>query len=417
MKDFKHIKADFPIFSHKLGLVYLDSGATSLKPLSVIAKEVEYYRQYSANVFRGVYEMSERATEEYEQARQWTARFIHAKPEEVIFTRNTTESINLIMYSLGRQVISKDSEIVTTLMEHHSNFVPWQQFAFENGAIFKVIDVDENGYLSLFEKSGQVNLHEFKKIITPKTAIFAFTAVSNVLGTINPVKAITEAAKKINPEIIVVIDAAQAAPHMPIDVMEWGADFVAFSSHKMLGPTGVGVLWGKESLLRQADPFLYGGDMIREVTIAQTTFQETPHKFEAGTPHIAGVIAFGETIKYLMKVGMDNIRHHEKELFAYGIKKMETEFGDQIKILGPANPEDHAGILAFTFDGYHPHDIAQILDEQQIAVRAGHHCAMPLHEAYGLGATTRASFHIYNDESDIDKMVEGLKRVEEILRK
>lgn len=223
MKDFKHIKADFPIFSHKLGLVYLDSGATSLKPLSVIAKEVEYYRQYSANVFRGVYEMSERATEEYEQARQWTARFIHAKPEEVIFTRNTTESINLIMYSLGRQVISKDSEIVTTLMEHHSNFVPWQQFAFENGAIFKVIDVDENGYLSLFEKSGQVNLHEFKKIITPKTAIFAFTAVSNVLGTINPVKAITEAAKKINPEIIVVIDAAQAAPHMPIDVMEWGA--------------------------------------------------------------------------------------------------------------------------------------------------------------------------------------------------
>ncbi len=417
MKDFKNIRADFPIYSHKPGLVYLDSGATSLKPISVIAKEVEYYRQYSANVFRGVYEMSERATAEYEQAREWTARFINAQTEEIIFTRNTTESINLIMYALGRQIITKDSEIVTTVMEHHSNFVPWQQLAFENGAVFKVIDVDDQGYLSLFEKSGEINLHEFKKIITPKTAILAFTAVSNVLGTINPVKEIATAAKKINPAIVIIVDAAQAAPHMGVDVQDWGVDFVAFSSHKMLGPTGVGVLWGKKELLAQADPFLYGGDMIKEVTIGETTFQNAPHKFEAGTPHIAGVIAFGETVKYLMKIGMDSIRDHEQKLFAYAQQALKSHFQDSVRILGPQDDKDHAGIVAFTFEGYHSHDIAQILDEKQIAVRAGHHCAMPLHEAYGLSATTRASFHIYNDEEDIDKMIEGLKRVEEILKK
>lgn len=417
MKDFKNIRADFPIYSHKPGLVYLDSGATSLKPISVIAKEVEYYRQYSANVFRGVYEMSERATAEYEQAREWTARFINAQTEEIIFTRNTTESINLIMYALGRQIITKDSEIVTTVMEHHSNFVPWQQLAFENGAVFKVIDIDDQGYLSLFEKSGEINLHEFKKIITPKTAILSFTAVSNVLGTINPVKAIAAAAKKINPEIIIVVDAAQAAPHMAIDVLDWGVDFVAFSSHKMLGPTGVGILWGRKEILQQSDPFLYGGDMIKEVTIGETTFQNAPHKFEAGTPHIAGVIAFGETVKYLMKIGMDSIRDHEQKLFIYAQQELRSHFQDRIRILGPHDAKDHAGIVAFTFEGYHPHDIAQILDEKQIAVRAGHHCAMPLHEAYGLSATTRASFHMYNDEDDIDKMIEGLKRVEEILRK
>ncbi len=417
MKDFKNIRADFPIYSHKPGLVYLDSGATSLKPITVIAKEVEYYRQYSANVFRGVYEMSERATAEYEQAREWTARFINAQTEEIIFTRNTTESINLIMYALGRQIITKDSEIVTTVMEHHSNFVPWQQLAFENGAVFKVIDVDDRGYLSLFEKSGEINVHEFKKIITPKTAILAFTAVSNVLGTINPVKEIAAAAKKINPEIIIIVDAAQAAPHMAVDVQDWGVDFVAFSSHKMLGPTGVGVLWGRKALLAQADPFLYGGDMIKEVTIGETTFQNAPHKFEAGTPHIAGVIAFGETVKYLMKIGMDSIRDHEQKLFAYAQQALKSHFQDRIRILGPHDAKDHGGIVAFTFEGYHPHDIAQILDEMQIAVRAGHHCAMPLHEAYGLSATTRASFHIYNDEEDIDKMIEGLKRVEEILKK
>ena len=282
MLDIKTIKKQFPIFQNQPGLVYLDSSATSLKPKLMINKLREYYEEYSANVFRGIYPISEKATEEFEETRRLTAKFINAnRSEEIVFTRNTTESLNLLAYTLTK----KNDEIVTTIMEHHSNFVPWQILAGKVGAVFKVIDINEEGYLDLESDS-------IKKIITKKTKIFTLTYVSNVLGTINPIKQIIEEAKKINPKIVVIVDAAQAVPHLKIDVRDLGADFVVFSSHKMLGPTGVGVLWGKEELLREMDPFIYGGEMIDEVSVNRSTFKQPPHKFEAGTPSIGEVIAF-----------------------------------------------------------------------------------------------------------------------------
>lgn len=403
MFDPKTIKKDFPIFQNDPTLVYLDSGATSLKPKQVIDKITEYYNQYSANVFRGIYKISERATEEYEKTREVTAKFINAQnPEEIIFTRNATESLNLIAYSLGRGIIDANSEIVTTIMEHHSNFVPWQMLATENGATFKIIDVDEKGYLA--------NLDKLNQIITGRTKILALTYVSNVLGTINPVKEIIQKAKKINPNIIVVVDAAQAVPHMKIDVKDLGCDFLVFSSHKMFGPTGVGVLWGKYNLLDAMYPFLYGGEMIEEVSVEKTVFKKPPLKFEAGTPNIADVIAFKEAISYMENIGMENIRAHEKEITEYGINRLNEEFEKKIKILGPDKIQDRGGIIAFTFEKIHPHDIAQILDEDNVAIRAGYHCAMPLHAYFGISASARISLHIYNDRDDIDKLVESLKK-------
>lgn len=405
--DIKSIKKDFPIFSHHPNLIYLDSTATSLKPQVVIDKEIEYYEKYSANVFRGVYKISEKATEEYEETRVVVSQFIHAnKPEEIIFTRSTTESLNLVAYSLGRKIIGEGDEIVTTIMEHHSNFVSWQQLALENGAIFKVIDLDEEGYLEL---------RNLEKIILKKTKIFALTYVSNVLGTINPIKEIVKAVKSINPKVIVVVDAAQAVPHMKVDVQDLGCDFLAFSSHKMLGPTGVGVLWGRYELLDEMFPFNFGGEMIQEVYIDKTIFKRPPHKFEAGTPHIAGVIALKEAIKYLNVVGLELIQKHEKALMSYCINTMIHSFGNRIKILGPKDVEDRGGIIAFTFANFHPHDIAQILDENEICIRAGHHCAMPLHNRLGINASARVSFYIYSTKDDIDKLVEGFKKVARVL--
>ncbi len=416
----QHIKNDFPLFKKYPDLVYLDSTATSLKPNPVIAKITEYYSEYSANIFRGVYELSEKATREYEESRDAVASFINARNRnEIVFTRNTSESLNLIAYSLGRKILREGDEIVTTVMEHHSNFVPWQILAGEVGADFKVIGIDKEGHLNLYENSelGIQNdeLKMLKKIITKKTKILALTYVSNVLGTINPVKEIIGEAKKINPHIITVVDAAQAVPHMRVDVQDLGCDFLAFSSHKTLGPTGVGVLWGTYALLDSMYPFQYGGEMVEEVHIDRTTFQKPPHKFEAGTPHIAGVIGLKTAAEYLQKIGFGLIRKHEKELTALTIKYLKQEFGEKISIIGPKDIEKRGGIVAFSFGMYHPHDVAQILDEYHIAVRAGHHCAMPLHTALGLSATARASFYIYNDKQDVEKLVEGLKKVEGIL--
>jgi len=400
------LKKNFPILNSNPNLVYLDSTATSLKTKSVIDKLVEYYSQYSANIFPGVYKISEKATEEYEKTRQIVAGFINAKSEnEIIFTRNTTESINLIAYSLGRKMVEKNDEVLTTIMEHHSNFVPWQVLANENGSVFKILDIDDKGYLT----------GDLEKIITKKTKIFALAYISNVLGTINPIKEIVRIVKKINPRIITIVDAAQATPHLKVDVQDLGCDFLAFSSHKMLGPTGVGVLWGREELLKEMFPFNFGGEMISEVYLNKTVFKEPPHKFEAGTPSIGEVIAFKEAIKYLMSVGMDKVREHEKNLTLQCFKTLKSEFGKKIKIFGPEDVNDRGGVIAFSFKGYHPHDIASILDEQGICVRAGHHCAMPLHNRLKADATVRASFYIYNDEKDIDKLLEGLKRVEKIL--
>lgn len=407
MIDAKTLKKDFPIFKNNPDLIYLDSAATSLKPKSVIDKLKEYYEKYSSNIYRGIYKISERATKEYEDVREITAAFINAKrSEEIIFTRNTTESINLTAYSLGRKILEKGDEIVTTIMEHHSNFVPWQQLALENGVIFKIIDINDEGYL---------DLNGLGQIITKKTKILALTYVSNVLGTINPIKKIVREAKKINPNLTVIVDAAQAIPHMKINIQDLGCDFLVFSSHKMFGPTGVGVLWGKYKLLDQMFPFQYGGEMIEEVYLDKTIFKKPPHKFEAGTPHIAGVIAFGEAIKYLNTFGFDNIRKLEEELLLYCFKSLKQAFGREVKIFGPKNIEDRGGVISFSLFNYHPHDIAQILDEENIAIRAGHHCAMPLHERLEVNSTARTSFYIYNSKEDVDKLINGLKKVTKLL--
>lgn len=408
-----NIKNLFPIYKNQPNLVYLDSTATSLKPRSVVDKIKEYYEEYSANVFRGIYPMSEKATMEFEETRTVVSKFISANnSNEIVFTRNATESLNLLAYSLGRKIVESGDEIVTTIMEHHSNFVPWQVLSSEVGAVFKIIDIDDEGHLDL-EKD---KLKTLKQIITKKTKILALTYVSNVLGTVNPIKEIVSFAKSINPNIIAIIDAAQAAPHLKIDVQDLGADFIVFSSHKMLGPTGVGVLWGKENLLKEMYPFMYGGDMISEVYIDKTIYKDPPHKFEAGTPAIGEIIAFKEAIKFLNEVGMKKISEHEKVLTKIAMERLTGTFGEEIKIYGPKNIEDHNGIVSFSFGKYHPHDVSQILADNGICVRAGHHCAMPLHTRLKLPATVRASFYIYNDEKDVERLVEGLKEVKKILK-
>lgn len=401
------IKQDFSIFDKNPNLTYLDSTATALKPKTVIDKLLEYYSSYSANIFRGVYQISEQATAEYEETRQLTADFINAKnKDEIIFTRNATESLNLIAYSLGRKILEKNDEVLTSIMEHHSNFVPWQVLCNEIGVIFKILDINDEGYLT----------GDLEKIITRKTKILALTYVSNTLGTINPIVEIITEAKRINPKIITIVDAAQAVPHMKVDVKVLGCDFLVFSSHKMLGPTGVGVLWGREEILKMMYPFMYGGEMINEVYINRAIFKDPPHKFEAGTPAIGEVIAFKEAIRYLQNIGMKKIRIHEKDLTRKCLIALKSNFGDKIKVFGPDNIENRGGVIAFKFGKYHPHDIASILDEENVAVRAGHHCAMPLHNRLGVKATVRASFYIYNDETDIEKLVDSLKKTEKILK-
>lgn len=404
MDEFKSIKEDFPIFKNNSNLIYLDSGATSLKPQSVVDAMSAYYSEYSANIKRGIYTISEKATEEYEKARETVAKFIGAETNEVIFTRNTTESLNLVMYSLGTNIVGKGDEVVVSIMEHHSNFVPWQQLCLNTGATFKIIELGFDFHLDIFNKS-KINL---KQVITKKTKILALTHVSNVLGTVNPIKEIVAQAKKINPEIIVVIDGAQAVPHMKVNVKELGCDFYAFSGHKMLGPTGIGVLWGKKELLESMEPFLFGGDMIAEVKLESTTFAEIPEKFEAGTPAIAEAIGLGASIKYLEGVDLNKIHEHEPKLAKVYKEKLTEGLGDKITFYGPKIPE--SGLLSFTIEGLHPHDIASILNEDSIAVRAGHHCAMQLHTSLGLTGTTRISLNIYNSEDEIDKVVESLSK-------
>lgn len=417
MLDVKKIKEDFKVFSYNPGYIYLDSTATSLKPSLVTQTLDAYYNEHTATIHRGVYRLSELITKKYEDARSAVAAFIHAsRSEEIVFTRNTTESINLIAYSLGRQIIEEGDEIVTSVMEHHSNFVPWQQLAFENGAVFKVIDIDDEGKLNIKnQKSKNGDIISLDAIIRRKTKILAITYVSNALGVINQVKEIIVAAKKINPQVITVVDAAQAAPHIKIDVQDLNCDFLVFSGHKMLGPTGTGILYGKYEILDRMDPFLYGGDMISEVTLEKTTFQKPPSKFEAGTPAIGEVLGLHAAIDYLNNLGLDAIHNHELSLVSYAHKVLTSEFRDTIKIVSSPD-EDRGGVVTFTFKNYHPHDVAQILDEEMIAIRAGHHCAMPLHKRLGLQASCRASFYIYNDKSDVEKLVQGLKKVEKILK-
>ena len=404
MFNTQQIKKDFPIFTLHPDLVYLDSAATSLKPRVVLDKLNEYYTQYSSNIHRGIYDIAEKATAEYEIARQKVAGFIHASPEEVIFTSGTTDSINLLSTSLGETIEAGD-EICVTIADHHSNFVPWQQLAFKKGATFRALPVED---VILIRQLAE-------KDLSPKTKILALPLISNTLGTIFPIKEIARKAKEINPDIYIIVDAAQSVPHRALDVQNLEADFVAFSGHKMVGPTGIGVLWGRREILERIPPYKFGGEMIESVSIEKTTFNTLPHKFEAGTPPIAQAIGLGASVDYLQSVGMNKIEEHEKALTSFARQELEREFGEKITIYGPAGTEDRGGLLSFTFGNYHAHDIAQILSEEHVAVRAGNHCTMPLHTALGVAATVRASFYLYNDESDVIKLINGLKRVVTIL--
>ncbi len=414
----KQIRDDFPIYYHNPDLVYLDSSATSLKPISVINKLNDYYKKYSANIHRGIYSLAEKASEEFEETRKIVSLFINAQdPDEIVFTKGTTEGLNLLAASLGENLDEGD-EIVTSIMEHHANFVPWQQLVQRSGAVLKIIGLNDRQELGIvtYDKSGKISV-DFQHIVKDRTKILTVTYISNTLGTINPVKEIIAAAKKINPEIITIVDAAQAVPHLEIDVRDLGCDFLVFSGHKMLGPTGVGVLWGKKKRLERMTPYQYGGDMIREVKLEETIFADVPHKFEAGTPSIAEIIALKEAIAYLKYYGFEAIAEHERKLTAKAITALQNEFGESLMILGPEEASRRAGIVTFTLNGVHPHDIAQILDEYSVCVRAGHHCTMPLHDSLGLAATARASFYIYNTEEDIDQLVIGLKKAVSLFKK
>lgn len=393
------IRDDFPLLRrtvHGKRLVYLDNAATSQKPRQVIDALVRYYTEYNANVHRGIYEIAEEATMRYEEARAKVARFIHARrPEEIVFTRSTTEAINLVAYAWGRANITAGDEIVLTEMEHHSNLVPWQLLAAEKQARLKFIP---------FDGSGVLQLDEYERLLTGRTKLVAVTHQSNVLGTINPVKEIARRAHAVGAKVLV--DGAQSAPHMPVDVQDLEVDFFAFSGHKMCGPTGAGAIWARYELLDAMPPFHGGGEMIMVVQLEKSTYKDPPHKFEAGTPNIADCIVWGDAVDYLQAIGMVAIREHEKALTAYALQRLPEVPG--ITLFGPTDLSQRGGAVAFGLDVVHPHDVAQVLDQEGVAIRAGHHCTQPLHRRLGVAATARASFYLYNTEEEIDALVRGL---------
>ncbi len=398
----EQVKNDFPILKREIRpgtpLVYLDSAATSQKPENVIKAMDLFYRTKNANIHRGVHTLAEEATFAYEESRKSLARFIGAKySAEIVFTRNTTEAINLVTSTWGRENLNKDDLILLTEMEHHSNLVPWQILQEQIGFQIEFIT---------FTAEGLLDLNEYEKLLKQEPKLVAFTHMSNVLGTINPAQKMVEAAQKAG--AITLIDAAQSVPHLPINVTDLGADFLAFSAHKMCGPTGVGILYGRRDLLENMPPFMGGGDMIKKVYLRSFTPNDIPHKFEAGTPAIAEAIGFSAAAEYLDNYGMDQIAAHEHKILKYATN-MLSEI-KEVKILGP-NIEQKGGVISFYLEGIHPHDIAQILDRDGVAVRAGHHCAMPLHEKFGLPATTRASFYLYNTEEDVNTLVQSLRKV------
>lgn len=400
----KEIRKDFPILDQEINgfpLVYLDSAATSQKPRQVIEALNNYYRFDNSNVHRGVHTLGNRATDHYEGAREKVRKFINAKSvEEVIFMRGTTTAINTVAQGYGRQNISEGDEIVITPMEHHSNIIPWQQLAKEKGAVLKYVDLEEDGTLSL---------DKVRETVTERTKIVSIMYVSNVLGTMNPIKEITKIAHEHG--AVMVVDGAQAAPHLKIDVQDLDCDFFAFSGHKMCGPTGIGVLYGKKALLNAMEPVEFGGEMIDFVGLYESTWKELPWKFEGGTPIIAGAIGLGAAIDYLEQIGLDAIEQHEHELAGYAMEKMSSIEG--LTIYGPKDPEKRAGLVTFNLGSVHPHDVATVLDMNGIAVRAGHHCAQPLMKWLDVSATARASFYVYNTEEDVDRLVEGLRIAKE----
>ena len=395
----KKLKEDFPIFKNQKNLVYLDNGATTQKPNQVIKTISGFYEKYNANVARGFYKQAEQATEQYQNARKVVARFLNAMPEEIIFTHNATDSINSIAYAIESAIPEGRDEIVITEMEHHSNLIPWQQLAQRKDMKLKFIKVRDDFTL---------DLEDAMKKISKKTAIVSLTHVSNSLGTINPVSEIVKIAKSRG--ALTLVDATQSVPHMKVDVKEIGADFLVFSGHKMLAPTGVGVIYGKKEILARIPPFNFGGGMIKSVSMDSSEWAEIPEKFEAGTPNVASVVALAEAISYIDKIGVDNIHRWESELMKYLIESLK-KVGDII--FYNAGLKNSSGILSFNIEGIHAHDIASILDSYGIAVRAGHHCNMPLMKRFEIPGTVRASFYFYNTYEDIDKLVEAVKKTKE----
>jgi cysteine desulfurase/selenocysteine lyase len=402
--NIRDIRAQFPILNQEVNgkpLVYLDSSATSQKPLQVIEAVNKYYREINSNVHRGVHTLGTRATDAYEGSREKVRKFINAKSiQEVIFTRGTTTSINTVAASYAAPNLKEGDEIVITYMEHHSNIIPWQQVARRTGAQLKYIPLQEDGTISL---------DDARATITANTKVVSVMQVSNVLGVINPVKEIAQIAHENG--AIMVVDGAQSAPHMKIDVQDLDCDFLAFSGHKMCGPTGIGILYGKKHLLENMEPIEFGGEMIDFVQLQESTWKELPWKFEGGTPIIAGAIGLGAAIDFLTEVGLDEIAEHEHKLAAYALEKMATVEG--MTIYGPLDAAKRAGLITFNLSDVHPHDVATVLDAEGIAVRAGHHCAQPLMRWLKASATARASFYLYNTEDDIDKLVEGLVKTKE----
>lgn len=407
MMNAEKLRRDFPILFQEVNdepLIYLDNAATTQKPKQVLEALAHYYETDNANVHRGVHTLAERATKDYEAAREKVRQFIHAKETaEILFTRGTTTSLNWVAKSFGDAFVKEGDEIVISYMEHHSNIIPWQQLAKKKGAILKYIQITEDGFL---------DLEDAKKQITEKTAIVSIAHVSNVLGVINPIDELVTLAHAKG--AVMVVDGAQAVPHMPVDVQQLDVDFYAFSGHKMCGPTGIGVLYGKREWLEQMEPVEFGGEMIDFVHLQESTWKELPWKFEAGTPNIAGAIALGSAIDYLTAIGLEAIHQYEAELVDYCLPKLKAI--DGLTVYGPQNPKDHTGVIAFNLEGLHPHDVATALDMEGVAVRAGHHCAQPLLTYLNVPATARASFYFYNTKDDADRLIEAILATKEFFK-
>ncbi|MBO0910715.1 MAG: cysteine desulfurase [Acidobacteria bacterium] len=401
--DVERLRRDFPVLARGVRgrrLAYLDNAATSQKPQAVIERIVKYYQEENANIHRGVHFLSELATREHDRAREAVKNFIHAgDTREIVFVRGTTEAINLVAQTYGRAHLGQGDEVLVTAMEHHSNIVPWQLLCGEKGAKLRVAPINDEGELLL---------DELEERMTARTKVVSVAHVSNALGTVNPVKKITAWAHARG--IPVLVDGAQAVPHMKVDVEELGADFYTFSGHKMFGPMGIGVLYGKAKILEAMPPYQGGGDMISSVSFEKTTYNKLPFKFEAGTPDVAGAIGLGAAIEYLSAIGMENIEEYERELVGYAIEKVSGIAG--VRLIGTAR--ERAGVVSFTIDGVHPHDIGTILDREGIAIRTGHHCAQPIMDRFGIPATARASFAFYNTKEEVDRLAEGIRKVQEV---
>lgn len=407
--DVSKIRQDFPILKRKINgnktLVYFDNAATTQKPMSVINAICNYYMNYNSNIHRAVHQLAEEATLEYEKTREKVARFINARSsDEIIFTRNATEAINLISYSWARTNIRKDDKVVLTEIEHHSNIVPWQILSLEKGSILEYVGIDDNGYL---------NMEDYKRHLqSNKVKLISVSHMSNVLGTIVPVNEIIKMAH--DQSVPVLVDGAQSVPHMPVDVQDMDCDFMAFSAHKMLGPTGVGVLYVKREILNEMPPFIGGGDMIKEVHKNETKYNDLPYKFEGGTPNIADVIGFGAAIDYLNKIGMDKVREHEMDVTNYAIEAIAGVKG--VSIYGPSNSNHRGGVVSFNIGDIHPHDLATIMNDHGIAIRSGHHCAQVLMERLDVAATSRTSFYIYNTKEEVDTFINALDKARRLFR-